>query len=115
MKTRGTICQYKTKRVGEPGPIRLRQEMMSGLTPQVTKSVDSITKETGTVKSPSVLCSRRFWSSCQAAQGSNDALVKAGFEIEFEPNEEREVDTVTLRLNDTWKAIMQRVMDRRTK
>ncbi len=94
---------------------RLRQEMMSGLTPQVTKSVDSITKETGTVKSPSVLCSRRFWSSCQAAQGSNDALVKAGFEIEFEPNEEREVDTVTLRLNDTWKAIMQRVIDRRTK
>ena len=47
--------------------------------------------------------------------GIDGELVKAGFEIEFEPNEEREVDTVTLRLNDTWKAIMQRVMDRRTK
>ncbi len=94
---------------------RLRQEMMSGLTPQVTKSVDTITEEIGTDKSPSVLHSSRFWSSCQAAQGANDTLVKAGFEIEFEPNDESEVDEVTLRLNGTWKAIMQGVLDRRVK
>jgi hypothetical protein len=87
--------------------------MMSGLTPQVTKSVDKITEETGTDKSRSVLRSRRFWNACQAGDVVNDSLVKAGFEIEFEPNEESEIDTVTLRLNDTWKAIMQRVLDRR--
>ena len=56
---------------------RLRQEMMSALTPQVTKSVDTITEEIGTDKSPSVLHSSRFWSSCQTAQGTNDTLVKA--------------------------------------
>lgn len=94
---------------------RLRQEMMTGLTPQVTKSVDTITEEIGTDKSPTVLHSRRFWSSCQAAQGTNDTLVKAGFEIEFEPNEDSQVDVVTLRLNNDWRAIMQRVLDRRVK
>ena len=40
-------------------------------------------------------------------------LKKAGFEIEFAPNDENQIDTVTLRLNETWKAIMQRVLDRR--
>lgn len=94
---------------------RLRQEMMTALTPEVTKSVDTITEETGTDKSPSVLHSRRFWTSCQTAQGSNDTLVKAGFEVEFQPNEESEVELVTLRLNGTWRAIMQRVLDRRVK
>jgi len=87
--------------------------MMGELTPHVTKSVHRITEETGTDKSPSVLHSRRFWNSCQAGKGANDTLVKAGFEIEFVPNEENKIDTVTLRLNDTWKAIMQRVLDRR--
>ncbi len=91
----------------------LRQEMMGGLTPQVTKSVDKIAEETGTDKSPAVLRSRRFWNSCQAGKGTNDTLVRAGFEIEFESNDKNEIDTVTLRLNDTWKAIMQRVLDRR--
>jgi len=89
--------------------------MMGELTPLVTKSVDKITEATGTDKSHSVLHSRRFWNSCQAGKGTNDTLVKAGFEIEFEPNEENEIDTVTLRLNDTWKAIMQRVLDRRVR
>ena len=91
---------------------RLRQEMMAELTPWVTRSVDRIAEETGTDKSPSVLRSRQFWNACQSGKGPNDTLVKAGFEIEFEPNEESEIDTVTLRLNDTWKAIMQRVLDR---
>jgi hypothetical protein len=92
---------------------RLRQEMMAELTPWVTRSVDRIAEETGTDKSPSVLRSRQFWNACQSGKGPNDTLVKAGFEIAFEPNEESEINTVTLRLNDTWKAIMQRVLDRR--
>ncbi len=92
---------------------RLRQEMMAELTPRVTRSVARIIEETGTDKSPSVLRSRQFWNACQSGKGPNDTLVKAGFEIEFEPNEESEIDTVTLRLNDKWKAIMQRVLDRR--
>jgi hypothetical protein len=92
---------------------RLRQEMMAELTPKVTKSVDEIAAETGTDRSPSVLRSRRFWIACQSGKTPNDALAKAGFEIEFEPDEGNEVGTVTLRLNSTWKAIMQRVLDRR--
>ena len=90
----------------------LRQMMMSELTPQVEKSVEEILTETATEKSASVLGTQRFWKSCQAG-GANDALSKAGFEIEFESNAEGKVDTVTLQLNDTWKAIMQRAVDRR--
>lgn len=92
---------------------QLRQEMMSELTSQVTKSVHTITRETETEKSPSVVRSRQFWNAFQAGKGSDDTLVKAGFEIEFEPNEKGEIDSVTLRLNGTWQAIMQRVLDRR--
>jgi hypothetical protein len=92
---------------------QLRQEMMAELTPNVTKSVDEITQETGTDKSPSVLRSRRFWNACQSGKKPNDTLAKAGFEIEFEPNEANEVEAITLGLNSTWKAIMQRVLDRR--
>lgn len=92
---------------------KLRQEMMTEFTPQVTKSVDVISSEIGTEKSPAVLHSRRFWSACQSARGSNDVLVNAGFIIEFAPNDQSEVDTVTLRLNDTWQAIMQHALDRR--
>jgi len=91
----------------------LRQAMMSELTPNVTKSVQDIINETGTDKSESVLGTTKFWQACQAATGTNDTLSKAGFEIEFEANAEGKVDTVTLRLNETWKAIMQRVLDRR--
>ena len=90
----------------------LRQTMMSDLEPQVTKSVNEIANETGTDKTSSVLHSSRFWSSCQAGKAPNETLVKAGFEIEIEPNGENEIDTVTLRLNETWKGIMQRVLDR---
>ena len=91
----------------------LRQEMMSELTPQVTKTVESITVETGTEKSPTVLRSQRFWNAIQAGKGPNDTLVKAGFEIEFEANDAREIEMVTLRLNETWKSILQGVLDRR--
>jgi hypothetical protein len=91
----------------------LRQTMMADLTPQVTKSVEEIIRETSTEKSPSVLGTPRFWKACQAGKGTNDTLSKAGFEIEFGPNAEGKVDTVTLQLNATWKAIMQRVLDRR--
>jgi hypothetical protein len=92
---------------------RLRQEMMAELTPEVTKSVDSITRETGTDKSRAMLHSQRFWHACQTGKGPHDTLVKAGFEIEYQANEHSEIDTVTLRLNHTWKAIMQRVLDRK--
>jgi len=91
----------------------LRQTMMEHLTPHVTKSVEDIIKETATEKPASVLETQRFWKACQAGEGTNDTLAKAGFEIEFESNTEGKVDTVTLQLNDTWKAIMQRVLDRR--
>lgn len=91
---------------------RLRQEMMRDLTPQVTKSVDLMIEEIGTDKSTTTLHSRRYWLSCQAGKQPNDTLVKAGFDIEFEPTDKNQIESVTLRLNSTWAAIMQRVVDR---
>lgn len=92
----------------------LRQTMMAQLTGHVTKSVDEIRKETATDKSASVLGTQRFWKACQAGTGTNNTLSKAGFELEFEPNAEGKIETVTFQLNKTWKAIMKRASDRRT-
>lgn len=91
----------------------LRQTMMTDLTQEVTKTVSAILEETETEKPASVVVTPRFWKSCQAGKIPNDTLLKAGFELEFEANSEGQVDAVTLRLNDTWKTIMQRVVDRR--
>ena len=52
------------------------------MTPQVTRSVDAITDETGTDKSPAVLRSRRFWDACRSGKIPHDTLTKAGFEVE---------------------------------
>jgi hypothetical protein len=87
--------------------------MMVELKPTVTKSIGDIIKEIPTNRPASVLRSRSFWKSCQAGKGANDTLSKAGFEIEFESDAEGKVDTITLQLNATWKAIMQQVLDRR--
>jgi hypothetical protein len=93
---------------------RLRQQMMTGLEPQVTRSVQSIASETATTKAESTLHSVRFWKACQAGKSPNDALTSAGFEIDFEANSEKSVQQVTLRLNATWMSIMQRVLDRKS-
>lgn len=89
----------------------LRQEMMTSLTAEVTKSVDTITTETETTKAESTLRSSRFWKSCQAGKSPNDTLTKAGFEIEFEPDEGKVVQEVTLKLNDSWLSILNRVLE----
>jgi hypothetical protein len=93
----------------------LRQEMMTGLTAEVTKSVEVITSETATTKTESTLRGVRFWEACQLGKGPNDFLVTAGFEIEFEQDENRKVQEVTLRLNQSWMTILQRVLDRKKK
>ena len=90
----------------------LRQTMMAELTPRVTKSVEEIITETATEKSEAVLATQRFWRACQAGKGTNDTLAKAGFEIEYEPNDDGKVEAVTLQLNDTWSAILKQVLDR---
>jgi hypothetical protein len=91
----------------------LRQEMMTSFTEEVTRSVESITSEVATTKAESSLRSVRFWRACQVGESPNDVFVKAGFEIEFEPDDERNVTEVTLRLNKTWMSILQQVLDRR--
>ncbi len=91
---------------------QLRQEMMTSLNAEVTKSVEAITEETATTKAESTLRSTRFWKACQAGKSPNDVLTIAGFEIDFEPDEDRKVSQVTLRLNSTWMDILQRVLDR---
>jgi hypothetical protein len=91
----------------------LRQTMMVNLTPNVTKTIEEIIREAAMEKSASALATQKFWKACQAGEGTNETLSKAGFRIEFAPNADGKVEAVTLQLNDTWKAIMQRVLDRR--
>jgi len=91
----------------------LRQEMMTSLTTEVTRSVESITTETVTTKAESTLRSVRFWRACQVGKSPNDFLTKAGFEIEFEPDDDRNVSEVTLRLNQTWTTILQGAIERK--
>ena len=90
----------------------LRQEMMTSLTAEVTKTVDVITTETGTLKTEAMLKSLRFWQGCQDGSRPNDVIVAAGFEIEF-AIDEKKVHEVTFRLNNTWMKIMQQVRDRK--
>jgi hypothetical protein len=90
----------------------LRQEMMVSLTPQVTKSIDSIAAETGTIKAKKTLRSLAFWRSCQSGASPNNSLAAAGFEIDFQEDDNRCVNEVTLKLNTTWLSIMQKVLDR---
>ena len=61
----------------------LRQEMMTGLDVEVTKSVETIISETGTSKAKSTVCSTRFWQACQNGRPPNEFLLKAGFEIDL--------------------------------
>ena len=91
----------------------LRKEMMTNLKAEVTKSVEAITSETSTNKSESTLRSARFWRACQSGKSPNDFLARAGFEIEFQQDEERNVREVTLRLNKTWLTILHGVLDRK--
>lgn len=93
----------------------LRQEMMVGLTPETTKTVEAIAEETGTTRAMKSLHSSTFWRSCQSGARANDSLTAAGFEIEFEPDEDKKVNEVTLKLNATWLTILQKNLDRRGK
>ena len=86
---------------------------MTSLTAEVTKSVASITAETATNKSENTLKSARFWRACQTGTSPNDFLAKAGFEIDFQQDNQRHVNEVTLRLNETWMAILNQVLDRK--
>lgn len=91
----------------------LRQQMMTELTAEVTKSVEAITAETATTKAERTLRGERFWRACQLGKSPNDFLTKAGFEIEFQQDDKRHVREVTLRLNQSWMNILQRVLDRK--
>jgi hypothetical protein len=92
---------------------RLRQEMMTGMTAEVTKSVDTIISETATTKANTTLRSARFWKACQSGIGPNDFFAAAGFEIEYHQDKDQNVRDVTFKLNDTWMTILQRVLDRK--
>ncbi|HEU0068070.1 MAG TPA: hypothetical protein VFQ26_02260 [Nitrospiraceae bacterium] len=92
---------------------RLRQRMMAELTTEVALPVERIRTEIKTDKSASAMRTRKFWTAFQAEADTNNVLRKAGFHIDFVPNANGDVEVVTLRLNDTWKSIMQRVLDRR--
>jgi hypothetical protein len=90
----------------------LRQQMMTSLTSEVTKSVESIASETATSKPERTLRSARFWRACQTGKSPNDVLTIAGFEIAFQEDKSRKVQDVTLRLNDSWMQILHRVRER---
>jgi hypothetical protein len=90
----------------------LRQSMMTSQVSEVTKSVSDISKETETERPAKVLSSQRFWNACRDGQESHKTIAKAGFDINYEPNAAGHVEAVTFRLNGTWLAILQRVLDR---
>lgn len=90
----------------------LRQEMMTSLKSEVTRSVDVIISETATTKAEETVRASRYWRALQSGKSPNDVLAAAGFEIEFEQDEEKKVQQVTFRLNETWMSILQRVLDR---
>lgn len=92
---------------------KLRQQMMQSLTPEVSKSVAEITDETATTRATSTLHSTRYWKACQTGKSPNDVLSTAGFELDYHTDENQKVESVTLRLNETWMSIMQRVLDRK--
>jgi hypothetical protein len=75
--------------------------------------VDTIISETATSKAEKTVRSARFWQACKVGNSPNESLSKAGFDIEFQQAETRDVREVTLRLNETWTSIMQRVLDRK--
>ncbi len=56
---------------------------------------------------------RPFLRTCQLGKSPNDFLASAGFEIEFEQDDDRVVREVTLRLNRTWMNILEQVLDRK--
>jgi hypothetical protein len=91
----------------------LRQLMMAAKVSEVTKTVAEISQETGTDKSASTLQSAKFWNACILGEGSCEMLTKAGFELSYTPNGEGKVEAVTFRLNASWQAILQRVLDRK--
>ncbi len=91
----------------------LRQQMMTSLKAEVTKSVEAITTETATTKAKSSLRSARFWRACQLGEVPNDVLSTAGFEIDFQQDERGNVGEVTLRLNQTWRTIQDHVLARK--
>jgi hypothetical protein len=90
----------------------LRQEMMAAKIGEITKTVAEISRETGTDKSASTLQSPKFWNACILGEGSHATLTKAGFELSYVPNGSGKVEAVTFRLNASWQAILQRVLDR---
>ena len=90
----------------------LRQEMMTGLTAEVTKSVDDIISETASTRAESTLRSAKFWEA-KSGTSPREVLASAGFEIEVEQDEQRNVQEVSLRLNPTWMTILDRVLERK--
>jgi len=86
--------------------------MMTDLIAEVTKSVAEVISVIDTTKNEITLRSERFWRACQLGESPHDVLAKAGFEIKFKPDEKRLVQEVTLRLNDTWMTILNRVLER---
>jgi hypothetical protein len=80
---------------------------------EVTKSVAEISQETGTDKSSNTLQSPKFWNACILGEGSHAILTRAGFELSYVPNGAGKVEAVTFRLNASWQAILQRVLDRK--
>lgn len=91
----------------------LRQELMTGLTSEVAKSVTDIISETGTTKAESTVRGVRFWTSCRNGTAPNDFLTAAGFEIDFKEDDARHVEEVTFRLNEAWMTILNRVLERK--
>ncbi|MCR9295387.1 MAG: hypothetical protein NXI32_21935 [bacterium] len=90
----------------------LRQEMMVGLTPEITKTIEMVADESETKKAMKTLRSTTFWDTGKAGATTRDLLATAGFEVEAHEGEDKRVSEITFKLNNTWRGIMQNVIDR---
>ena len=81
--------------------------MMTHKLPELTKATSDIHAESGTQEALATLKSKGFWNSCKRGITDWDALTKAGFDLDFSPDADGKVESVSFRLNEKWLAIMQ--------
>lgn len=79
---------------------------------EIVKSIKEVQQETGTKEPRENLVTQSFWRSCRAGDPGMDMIVKEGLELEFTPTEDGQVEAVTIRLNATWRGVLQRAIER---
>ena len=90
----------------------VRKFLMINRVHETTKSVADIRSESGTSEPMSNLIDRRFWTGFRSGKIHHGAIARQGLEINFELDRAGKVGAVTFRLNETWRGVMERAIQR---